>query len=68
MRIHREIEQMSEQQLYDLVEHYFDGCDQAVWHMKDFYEILSEEEQNDEIENFKERGFISILMIYMWDG
>lgn len=56
MKIYRDIEQMSERQLYDLVEHYFDGCDKAIWPMNAFYSELSEYEQNEEIEKFKKNG------------
>lgn len=47
------LKRLSEQELFDLVEWHFDGCEENVWPMEDFFNLLDEDEQKKEIENFK---------------
>lgn len=42
--------------LFEVYEYYFDGCEEAVWPMKDFLEWYSEEDQQSIIEVFKRDG------------
>ena len=47
---------MNDEQLFDMYEYYFDGCEEAVWPMESFFDFLSEEEQQEEINRFNSNG------------
>lgn len=52
----KKLKGLSDSQLFDVYEYYFDGCEEAVWPMKDFLGWYSEEEQQSEIKRFKSAG------------
>ena len=52
----KKLKGLSDSKLFDVYEYYFDGCEEAVWPMKDFLTQYSEEEQQSEIERFKKDG------------
>lgn len=52
----QKISDMNDEQLFDMYEYYFDGCEEAVWPMESFFDFLSEEEQQEEINRFNSNG------------
>ena len=52
----QKISDMDDERLFDVYEYYFDGCEEAVWPMEAFFDYLSEEEQQEEIDRFNSNG------------
>lgn len=52
----KKLKGLGDSQLFDVYEYYFDGCEEAIWAMKDFLEFYDKEWQQSEIERFRSSG------------
>ena len=52
----KKLKGLSDSQLFDVYEYYFDGCEEAIWPMKDFLDFYDKEWKQSEIERFRSSG------------